>query len=202
MPHQIGIRRLGCVPYRRQHWKCSGRSSRSAAPGSVPDVLLLLQHPPVITLESGATAGALTSSCPSGGGGLGIAVQRNRTRRRCHLPGPGQVVGYPILDLRPDRCDVHRYVRDLEEVMIRMCGDFGVTAGRIPGLAACVGIRKIGGIGVRSHAGSPVTGLRSTWARTSNTSGSSCPVASATEASPRSSGPPAGRSRWRRPRTR
>jgi lipoyl(octanoyl) transferase len=64
--------------------------------------------------------------------------------------GPGQIVGYPILDLAPDRCDVHRYVRDLEEVMIRTCSDYGVEAGRVAGLTgAWVGDRKIGAIGVR-----------------------------------------------------
>ncbi len=56
----------------------------------------------------------------------------------------------PILDLKPDRCDVHRYVRDLEEVMIRVCADYGVTAGRINGLTGTwVGAEKIGAIGVR-----------------------------------------------------
>jgi lipoyl(octanoyl) transferase len=64
--------------------------------------------------------------------------------------GLGQVVGYPILDLKPDRQDVHRYVRDLEEVMIRTCADFDVDAGRITGLTgAWVGDEKIGAIGVR-----------------------------------------------------
>ena len=54
------------------------------------------------------------------------------------------------MDLRPDRCDVHRYVRDLEEVMIRVCADYGVTAGRITGLSGTwVGAEKIGAIGVR-----------------------------------------------------
>ena len=64
--------------------------------------------------------------------------------------GPGQIVGYPIFDLQPDRQDVHRYVRDLEEVMIRTCADYGVAAGRVAGLTgAWVGSEKIGAIGVR-----------------------------------------------------
>ena len=64
--------------------------------------------------------------------------------------GPGQVVGYPILDLSPDRRDVHRYVRDLEEVMIRTCAGYGIEAARVAGLTGTwVGPDKIGAIGVR-----------------------------------------------------
>jgi lipoyl(octanoyl) transferase len=64
--------------------------------------------------------------------------------------GPGQLVVYPILDLKPDRCDVHRYVRDLEDVMIRTAGSFGVAAARSIGLTgAWVGDSKLGAIGVR-----------------------------------------------------
>ena len=68
--------------------------------------------------------------------------------------GPGQLVGYPILDLRPDRCDVHRYVRDLEEVLIRAVAHVRHRGGRVPGLTGVwVGPpgreEKIAAIGVR-----------------------------------------------------
>jgi lipoyl(octanoyl) transferase len=64
--------------------------------------------------------------------------------------GPGQVVGYPIIEIPEGRRDVHRYVRDLEEVMIRVCGDYGFKAKRIAGKSGTfVGENKIGAIGVR-----------------------------------------------------
>jgi lipoyl(octanoyl) transferase len=68
--------------------------------------------------------------------------------------GPGQLVGYPILDLNPDRRDVHRYVRDLEQVLIDTVAGFGIAAGRVPGLTGIwVGPEgreeKLAAIGVR-----------------------------------------------------
>jgi lipoyl(octanoyl) transferase len=64
--------------------------------------------------------------------------------------GPGQLVGYPIIELPADRHDVHRYVRDLEEVLIQAVSDFGITAVRISGLTGIwVGDRKLAAIGVR-----------------------------------------------------
>jgi lipoyl(octanoyl) transferase len=122
----------------------------------VPDLLLLLQHPPVITLgvkgDGGRANIVVTSERLAS---LGITVHETGRGGDVTYHGPGQIVGYPIVDLRPDRCDVHRYVRDVEEVMIRVCGDYGVRAGRIKGLTgAWVGAEridaaKIGAVGVR-----------------------------------------------------
>ena len=63
--------------------------------------------------------------------------------------GPGQIVGYPVVSLKPDRCDVRRYVSDLEEVLIRTAAGFGVEAGRVAGLTGVwVGNDKLAAIGV------------------------------------------------------
>jgi lipoyl(octanoyl) transferase len=119
--------------------------------GHVPDLLLLLEHSPVITLGvrgDGGRSHILVDEQRLGE--LGVEVSETGRGGDVTYHGPGQVVGYPILDLRPDRCDVHRYVRDLEEVMIRTCREFGVSARRTEGLTGVwVGGEKIGAIGVR-----------------------------------------------------
>lgn len=123
--------------------------------GEIPDQLLLLEHPDVITLgvkNRGARSHVLESDAALAG--KGIAVFETGRGGDVTYHGPGQLVGYPIIDLKPDRCDVHRYVRDLEEVLIRAVSDFGIDAGRVAGLTgiwvdAAGRQAKLAAIGVR-----------------------------------------------------
>src|SRR3954447_18152943 len=146
----LEVRRLGVVPY-AEALALQRELVEERKAGRVPDLLLLLQHPAVITLGVRGDGGR--SNIVATGERLrelGIEVHETGRGGDVTYHGPGQIVGYPIIDLRPDRCDVHRYVRDLEEVMIRACADYGVTAGRIEGLSgAWVGSGKIGAVGVR-----------------------------------------------------
>lgn len=146
----LEIRRFGIVPYGEALSLQRELVERRRA-GDIPDLLLLLQHPPVITLGVKGDGGRGNITATSERlAQLGIDVYEAGRGGDVTYHGPGQIVGYPILDLRPDRCDVHRYVRDLEEVMIRVCADYGVIAGRFKGLTgAWVGEEKIGAIGVR-----------------------------------------------------
>jgi lipoyl(octanoyl) transferase len=118
-----------------------------------PDTLFLLEHEPVLTLgRRGAKDNIIASRSMLEA--QGVEIHETGRGGDVTYHGPGQIVGYPVLDLRPDRCDVRRYVADLEEVMIRVCASFGITAGRVPGLigAWIQGERKIGAVGVRiSH---------------------------------------------------
>ncbi len=146
----LEVRYLGVVPYvdavELQRALVEERRAER-----VPDLLLLLEHPHVITM--GAKREASRShliATPERLAERGVELHESGRGGDITYHGPGQLVGYPILDLRPDRCDVHKYVRDLEEVMIRSAADFGLTAGRIDGLTgAWVGADKLGAIGVR-----------------------------------------------------
>ena len=119
--------------------------------GRVPDLLLLLEHPHVITRGASARESSdhvLVDRSTLDAEAIDIVDTGRGGDVTYH--GPGQLIGYPILDLKPDRCDVRRYVRDLEEVMIRTAAAFGVVAGRINGLTGVwVGEAKLGAIGVR-----------------------------------------------------
>jgi len=144
------VRRLGVVSYSDALGMQKELVEQRKA-GVIGDQLLLLEHPPVITL--GVKARSDRSHIIASADELSAAgVEVIETGRGGDVTyhGPGQLVGYPIIDLKPDRCDVHRYVRDLEQVMIEMAARFGVEASRIEGLTgAWVGDEKLAAIGVR-----------------------------------------------------
>ena len=146
----LQVHSLGVVPY-ADALDLQQRLVEQRKANAIPDQLLLLEHPPVITLgvktrtDRSHVLGTLDALSAQG-------VQLFETGRGGGVTyhGPGQLVGYPILDLSPDRCDVHQYVRDLEETLIRAVASFGVRAERSPGLTgAWVGGEKLAAIGVR-----------------------------------------------------
>src|SRR3954468_8521000 len=120
----------------------------SRAQGLVPDTLLLLEHPRVITLGRGAKAGNIL--WPSDVlAARGIDVYETDSGGVVTYHGPGQVVGYPILDLKPDRKDVRKYVASVEELMIRVAAEYGISAERVAGRTGVwTAAGKLGAIGV------------------------------------------------------
>ncbi|MBI4566597.1 MAG: lipoyl(octanoyl) transferase LipB [Planctomycetes bacterium] len=122
---------------------------RRRASGEIPDTLLLLEHDPVFTLGKMARSEHVLLD-PRRLAEMGVEVLESDRGGDVTYHGPGQVVGYPIVDLSAFRKDVKWYVERLEEVMIRTAARFGIQAGRIPGMTgAWVGDQKIGAIGVR-----------------------------------------------------
>ena len=119
--------------------------------GRIDDTLLLVEHPAVLTLGARGDGGRghiLVSDQELAARGIEVFEAGRGGDITYH--GPGQIVGYPIIDLTPDRQDVHRYVRDLEDVLIRTAAGLGIDAGRVQGLTGVwVGGEKLAAIGVR-----------------------------------------------------
>jgi lipoyl(octanoyl) transferase len=146
----LEVRRLGRVPY-REALELQRALVEDRRAGRVGDVLLLLEHPHVVTLGTRSDrARSNVLATPARLAELGVELCETGRGGDVTYHGPGQLVAYPILDLKPDRADVYNYVRNLEQVMIAVTRAFGVRAGRIEGLTgAWVGGSKIGAIGVR-----------------------------------------------------
>jgi lipoyl(octanoyl) transferase len=154
---EVLIERPGLVPYEEAR-ALQGRLEAARQADEVPDVLLLLEHPPVYTKGKRADPGEL-------GMGedwyrmQGIEVTETDRGGRVTYHGPGQLVGYPIVSLKPYGDNVHEYVRKLERLMIDSLGGFGIEAEVIDGLTGVwVGGRppegrKVGSIGVHVSRG-------------------------------------------------
>ena len=148
MSPRLRVHRLGSVPY-AQALALQEQLVTARIAGDIEDTLLLLEHPHVITLGRASRPEHVLLS-PEHLAQMGIEVHETGRGGEVTYHGPGQLVGYPIVNLAPDRCDVRRYMESLEEILIRIVGAFDVEATRVPDLhGAWVQDRKIGAVGVR-----------------------------------------------------
>ena len=123
-------------------------TERAVQEGRQPDTLLLLEHPHTFTLGRGATRARVLAT-QDALDERGITIFETNRGGKVTYHGLGQIVGYPVINLSPDREDVHRYVRDLEEVLIRTLADFGIESFRIKGLTGVhTSAGKVAAIGV------------------------------------------------------
>jgi lipoyl(octanoyl) transferase len=136
----LEVRRLGLTRYEDAH-ALQEALVLARVEQRVPDTLLFTEHEPLVTLGRGSPAG------DAAGSGLRIVETERGGEATWH--GPGQLVGYPILLLPEGRRDLHRYLRDLEQVVIRALEDFGVAGERVEGKTGVwVAGRKLCSIGV------------------------------------------------------
>jgi lipoyl(octanoyl) transferase len=144
---ELLVRKLGRVNYEAA-LELQRETERAVQTGAQPDTLLLLEHPHTLTIgRRGTNAGILLPQETLAS--RGVTVFETNRGGKITYHGLGQIVGYPIINLSPDREDVHRYVRDLEEVLIRVMADFGVEAFPIKGLTGVHTQRgKVAAIGV------------------------------------------------------
>ena len=144
----LEVRQLGDVPY-QDGLDIQAKLVEKRREGSIPDQLLLLEHPHVLTLGTSSSPDHLLLS-EEERSRLGLEVVEVGRGGDVTYHGPGQLVGYPILSLSPDRKDLHRYLRDLEDVLLRTVATFGITAHREEGMTGIwVPEGKLAAIGVR-----------------------------------------------------
>lgn len=150
----LRVHRLGRVEYGDGLALMEG-FARAAREGALTDdVLLLLEHPPVVTLGRGADDGNLVFPRPALEA-RGVEVHETNRGGDVTFHGPGQLVAYPVINLNPDWRDVHRYVSALETAVIRTAAAFGVQANPVPGWRGVFvgqkgepGVRKLAAVGV------------------------------------------------------
>lgn len=144
---ELLIKRLGRVEYGAA-LEIQKQISNAVKDGNQRDTLLLLEHPHTLTVgRRGDSGGILLPEELLAA--RGVTVFETNRGGKVTYHGLGQIVGYPIINLSPDRKDVHRYVRDLEEVLIRALADFGIQSFRIKGLTGVHTARgKVAAIGV------------------------------------------------------
>ena len=146
------VRELGSVTYADGLALQADLITRRRA-GEIPDTLLLLEHPHVITMGTGTEPQNILVS-EAERSAMGIELFEAGRGGDVTYHGPGQIVGYPILDLKPDRQDLHRYLRDLEGMIIDVLAEFGVPGRRVDGLTGVWTPRgKIAAIGIRVSSG-------------------------------------------------
>ena len=151
-PRVLQVRSLGSVPY-ADGLALQERLVQQRRAGDVPDTLVLLEHPHVITKGSDTHAGNVLAD-EAERRLMGIELFETGRGGDVTYHGPGQLVGYPILDLKPDRKDLHRYLRDLEGVLIDALASFGVAGRRWEGYTGVwTEGGKIAAIGVRVSSG-------------------------------------------------
>lgn len=141
------VRKLGRVEYGRA-LELQKETELAVKDGHQPDTLLLLEHPHTLTVgRRGDNNGILMSPATLAARGV-VTFETNRGGKLTYH-GLGQVVGYPIINLSPNREDVHRFVRELEEVLIRTLADFQIEAFRLEGFTGVHTARgKVAAIGV------------------------------------------------------
>lgn len=145
--NSLRVRRLGLLDYRAA-LQLQKETEQAVKDRAQPSTLLLVEHPHVITLGRRATTTAVIAA-PEQLAALGVAVFETNRGGKATYHGYGQLVGYPIINLSPDREDVHRYVRDLETVLIRTLADFGIEGFQIKGLTGVhTTAGKVAAIGV------------------------------------------------------